>query len=175
MDGRICFLGDSLTEHGSWEELFPFANISNFGISGNKTYDINNRLDEILSIQPSKLFLMVGINDLGDHRAVDEILDDYNIIVQNIRKHLEGTSTFLLSILPVGETRIVEEKLTLKTIESLNYSIKEIAQKNDMVFINMNTAFSDENGYLKQVYTYDDLHLSHDGYLLWKELIKNYL
>ncbi|QPH40560.1 SGNH/GDSL hydrolase family protein [Pedobacter endophyticus] len=50
----VLFIGDSLTDGGEWPALFGDANLLNFGISGETTAGIINRLPEIAKRRPQK-------------------------------------------------------------------------------------------------------------------------
>src|SRR5215210_6477095 len=53
--GEIIFAGNSITEMGSWSEWWKNLSIKNRGISGDITYGLLARMDEIVSSQPKKL------------------------------------------------------------------------------------------------------------------------
>jgi hypothetical protein len=72
--GDIIFLGNSITEGGSWGELFGDEKVKNRGISGDFTVGVMQRMDEIVQRKPSKVFLMIGINDLSRNISPDSIV-----------------------------------------------------------------------------------------------------
>ena len=72
----VCFLGDSITHGGQFHELlqlyyttrYPSIEISfhNCGISGDSTEGMINRLEEdVLSHNPTHIFLLTGMNDVN--------------------------------------------------------------------------------------------------------------
>ena len=63
--GKIVFLGNSITEMGDWKKLTGDSTVINRGIGGDITFGILQRLDEVLNRKPSKIFLLIGINDIG--------------------------------------------------------------------------------------------------------------
>jgi len=65
--GKIVFLGDSITEYFSVQEFFSNVKIYNRGISSDTTEGVIIRLDStVLNLEPSKVFVMIGINDMQD-------------------------------------------------------------------------------------------------------------
>ena len=58
--GDTVFLGDSITEGGSWHELFPESSVRNRGIGGVTTSGILARIDQIRHGKPGQIFLMIG-------------------------------------------------------------------------------------------------------------------
>ena len=74
---EIIFLGDSLTELCDWNELLGKNNLKNRGIDGDVINGVIERIDEVVSSNPQKIFLMIGTNDLAQNRTIDQILIDF--------------------------------------------------------------------------------------------------
>ena len=62
--GKVMFLGNSITEGGNWGELLGDKSIINRGIGGDVTFGIMKRLDDVVIRRPSKIFILIGINDI---------------------------------------------------------------------------------------------------------------
>jgi len=101
---EIIFLGNSITEGGNWQNLFPDKNVINRGISGDVTDGILFRLDEVTSSRPEKVFLMVGTNDLARGKSISYVTNNHRIIIEKILKDSENTTLYLQSVLPVNPT-----------------------------------------------------------------------
>jgi len=175
MNNQIIFIGDSLTEWGNWDKLFPNKNIVNFGIAGEKTYEILNRIEQIFKYNPSKIFLMMGINDLGENKSISEIADNYWELVNKVTQKCSNVEFFLISILPVDNNRWKNLGLTPTNINTVNKLIKDIAKDFNAKYLNIAPAFADKSGYLNNIFTTDGLHLSKDGYKEWKKEIENFI
>ena len=175
MEDRIIFLGDSLTEWGNWEELFPDQEIMNFGIAGNTTTDLLRRLDKIYRHKASKLFLMIGINDIGESSEVNDILSNYEKIIQRLKNERPDLKIHLISVLPVMYNKFPGSGINQENVRVLNEGIRQIAVENDISYIDLTSLFADENGNLNKIYTIDGIHLSKEGYKKWKEGITNYI
>jgi len=168
----IIFLGDSITEWGDWKTLLPEFEIDNYGVAGNKTYQIIDRIDELFNKEAHQLFLLVGINDLGDNRSLYDITSDYNKLVNLLEENKVAKEINLISVLPIVEFSWQKPGVSLQNIYQLNNEIKQIAQKNNINYIDIHSSFADETGNLKQEFTTDGLHLSEVGYLKYAEVIK---
>jgi hypothetical protein len=75
--GQIVFLGNSLTQGGKWDVYFPNQKPANRGIAGDNTLGILYRLNEVINAQPSKLFLLTGVNDISLNRSNDKIMNGF--------------------------------------------------------------------------------------------------
>ena len=97
---------------------------------------------------------MLGLNDLGRHIPVDEIISKYEKIVFQLKQH--GITPYIQSVLFLGDKHADRNKDVLK----LNLKLQELS----------------ENGKLKKSYSSkDDIHLNGDGYFAWKNSIKKYI
>ena len=90
----IIFLGNSITNGGEWAELLGNPHAKNRGISGDTTNGVLDRLHVITAGKPSKVFLLIGTNDLSGGLSVDSIAKNIETIVKRIKKeHLPHVST----------------------------------------------------------------------------------
>ncbi|MBS1500881.1 MAG: family 20 glycosylhydrolase [Bacteroidetes bacterium] len=173
----IVFLGNSITDGGEWDELFGDDHIINRGISGDFTAGVINRLDEVTSRQPAKIFLLIGINDLARKTTPDSVVHNILLIADYIRQQSPATRLFIQSILPVNA---VYKKFTTHTnkaaeINRVNSLLEKNAASHNYTYINIHDAFCDADGNMNARLTNDGLHLKGQGYLLWKHLIYPYV
>lgn len=176
INDQILFIGDSITECYDFKKHFPSLNIINEGISGNTTVDILNRLDEIFkSYNPSKIFLLIGTNDLELIPLTSlEIVKNIKKIIALLKENFKEAIIHVQSIYPVNyEIRPFSVgKRKNKDIININKEIKKIK---DITFIDLYDDFLDDNNKLNHKYTYDGLHMSELGYKLISEKLNKYL
>jgi len=176
---NIILLGDSLTEGFDVEKYFPGMRVLNRGIVadhvGMEERGILKRLDcSVFDCNPSHVFLLIGVNDLGDDNspeAVKRITKHYRKICDKIIKRVPGVKLYLQSCLPTGRnyTRLNE------SINSLNAEIKKIANDLDVPYIDLHSLMKDEKGELKDEFTREGLHLKPVAYDIWREALEPYL
>ncbi len=170
-ESDIVFLGDSLTNACEWHEFFRNIRLKNRGISGDTTNGLLNRIDEVIESNPRKVFMMIGINDLNQGRNVEVILNTYKIILKSFQDKTSKTEVFVQSILPLNNQKHPNNGTNNKIIE-LNAKLKNLAQEFSFHYIDLFSAFLDENNQLDARYTIDGIHLNGQGYLVWKGLIE---
>ena len=168
--GDIVFLGDSITDGGCWDELFPGMNIKNRGINADDTVGALARLYDILCCGPSALFILIGTNDLNwwNYRHDKEILANYHEILRRCKDQSPDTKVFVQSLLP-------RTKRYANQLRMLNIHLEQLAEEFDYTFINLFPYFADENGALKAEFNNDHLHLLAPGYEQWVHLLTPYL
>ncbi|UYQ91905.1 GDSL-type esterase/lipase family protein [Chitinophaga horti] len=171
---EIVFLGNSITEAGEWQELIPGKNVINRGISGDVTYGIKARLDEVLSSKPSKLFLLIGVNDMKRGHDVSAIAASYGQLVKAIVTASPKTKLYLQSVLPVHERMLQStyKAVTNEKIKLLNRQIQSLATQYGLTYIDLHPVFADAAGQLDKELSTDGLHLQAAAYIKWVGFLK---
>lgn len=173
----IIFLGNSITAGTDWAELLGNSHCRNRGISGDITYGILARLDEVTEGQPAKVFLLIGINDIQHNTPDSIIIANYRKIVQTIKTASPRTRIYVQTLLPTNNTFTQFKNHYNKDehIAAVNEGIRKIAAEEQITCIELNKAFQDAEGKLDKKLTMDGLHLNAAGYKLWAGILKTYL
>src|SRR5574340_772315 len=98
----IVFLGNSITDRVDWNELLGMSNVHNRGISGDITFGVLERLDEVIEGQPAKVFILIGINDVSRNIPDSVIFKNYKKIVERIKAGSPHTKIYFQTLLPVN-------------------------------------------------------------------------
>ena len=104
---KIIFLGNSITEGGDWGDLIGDHTLVTRGIGGDITFGVLKRLDDIMIRRPSKLFILIGINDIGKDIPDAVITDNWRKIIERVKSGSpENVNLFFLSTpgIPVSAT-----------------------------------------------------------------------
>lgn len=167
------FLGNSITAGGNWSALLNLPNAKNRGISGDITFGVLDRLDEIIEGKPAKLFILIGINDVSRNIPDSLILRNYKEMISRVRKGSKKTQIYFNTLLPVNKSFAKFNNHYGKDhhILWLNQEIKKLAAKN-VTIIDLYPVFSDENKVLRAELTKDGLHLLPAGYKVWAEFLQ---
>ena len=183
----IVFLGNSLTQGGKWSEYFPKTStklskkggaIRNRGIIGDDAQGIYDRLNQILPGKPSKIFLLVGVNDISHHISGDSIKILVERVVERIRRESPKSKLYLQSLLPYNAHKSIYKNMKGKTdvVREVNVKLEEIAKEYKIKFIELYNYFTEPNSFeLKPELTRDGLHINADGYAIWQEQIEKYV
>ena len=83
---NYLFLGDSITDFYDLDKYYDGLPVVNSGISGNTTEDIlNDMKNRVYDYNPSKVFLLIGTNDLIHDIGVDDIISNIEKIISEIK------------------------------------------------------------------------------------------
>ena len=174
-NGKVMFLGNSITEGGNWRKLLKDSTVINRGISGDVTFGVIRRLDEIIKHKPSKLFIMIGINDLSRNIPNDVIIENIFMIVGKVRTASPKTTVFVQSLLPVNPSvKTFPARFAKQAdIEEINKQLGKYSEALKFTFVDLHHAFLDKNNLLDAKFTLDGLHLNAAGYVHWVEFLKH--
>lgn len=179
IDDNYLFLGDSITEQYDLDEYFPDMNVVNSGISGNQTKDILDNLKErAYQYNPSKIFLLIGTNDIQAGVKEEDIIVNIEEILSELKKNRPYAELYLEAIYPVDEDQKGAQSRTNEEIQSINQSLKEYCEKEKITFIDTFDLLLDSESDEKQIkseYTKDGLHITSEGYEVITEEIMKYI
>jgi lysophospholipase L1-like esterase len=170
----IVFLGNSITYWGNWMELLDNRYVKNRGIPGDITYGLLDRLQYIVDGKPSKVFIMIGINDLARNIPDSVILSNYKRMVRQIKAGSPSTTIYFQTLLPTNRSfgKMKNHYGKDEQIVRINAALAALALQESFQLINLYQHFANEQGQLKEVYTWDGVHLTAEGYQLWAEVLK---
>ncbi len=173
-------LGDSLSLWFPPEQLPSDRSWLNQGMSGETTAAMLKRLNFLDETKPQTILVMAGINDLKSGISDEELLTNYRTMVQTLKQKHPDSEVVIQSILPHGgESMTVEERDRLLAVSNeqifkLNQKLATIAKEEQVLFLNLNPLFSNNEGMLRSDLTTDGLHLSPAGYLVWSAALQTF-
>jgi lysophospholipase L1-like esterase len=163
--GGVIFVGDSITDGGHWDDMFPDQQIANFGVNGDTTRGVLGRLHQATRLRPERAFLLIGTNDLGMGASLEEIEADYDAILRQFRAESPGTLLYVQSVLP-------RSRPYAKHVQALNDVIQALAEQHGVTYVDLYPHFARDDGSLDPRFSNDSLHLSGTGYARWHALIE---
>ena len=167
-DKNIVFLGDSITDWVNFEDFFPFK-ITNRGIAGDTTTGVLARLDEIISLKPSKLFILIGTNDISYGSSPEKIAGNIRKIISRVQENSQGTKIYVQSLFPRSDRDFSG------IITAINHELENISQELKCVYINLYPLLLSSEGLLDRKFTFDGLHLNGPAVSEWMKFVAPYV
>ena len=181
-DQNIVFFGDSITEGYKVKEFFPDTFVINSGISGDRSNQLLERIVNAVYIyNPSKVFILIGINDMNGGVSEEQILNNIQKIINDIKINRKYTKIYIESIYPINREMFKEMKtefnkdVTNDKIKEINSKIKTMCEENDINYVDVYSSLIDDNGNLKAVYSKEGLHLTDLGYFKVTKVLEKYI
>ncbi|NOQ67467.1 MAG: GDSL family lipase [Desulfobacterales bacterium] len=168
MANRFLFMGDSLIEFFNWQERFSDREVFNYGIAGETAEGLLARLPNIINrVQsPDLVMIMTGINNV----AMEDygFLFTYKKIITRLREAYGQAIINMTSLLPVDLFFLGD------AIPRINRRLKEIAENNIILYLDLYPLFIDENSRaITSCFEADGVHLSAEGYEIWARALEN--
>ncbi|WP_431295270.1 GDSL-type esterase/lipase family protein [Pedobacter sp. P26] len=169
----IIFLGNSITAGTDWAKLLALPQAKNRGISGDITFGVLERLQDVIDGKPAKVFILIGINDISRNIPDSVILRNYKTIIARIRKGSKKTKIYFNTLLPVNAAfdKFKNHYGKDEHILWLNDEIRKFETKNVRV-VDLYPNFTDQDKHLRAELTKDGLHLIPAGYQVWADFLK---
>lgn len=160
-------VGDSLSMWFPTEKLPTGRLWLNQGISGDTSSGVLKRLGAFSQTRPEVIYLMAGINDVRKNISNEVILRNHRRIMRSLRQTHPNAQIIVQSILPTSVPTISNQR-----IRHLNTQLALIAKQEKVTYINIYRWFTDFEGNLRLELTTDGLHLSPDGYDVWRAALQ---
>ena len=175
---NYLFLGDSITDFYDLDKYYNDLPVVNSGISGNTTDDILNDMKKrAYQYNPSKVFLLIGTNDLIHNKSNEEIVEKVEKIIEEIKENRSKAEIYLQSIYPVNyklSPYMVKNRKN-DDIKEINEKLEDYCEDNDITYIDMYDLLKDKDDNFSSEYTKDGLHPNDDGYEVITKELKKYL
>lgn len=161
---EVAFLGDSLTDGYDLARYYPQYVTANRGIGGDTTYDLEARLQvSLYDLKPQVAVMLIGANN------PETMLENYEDILVGVRDHLPDTKVVLLSMTAMGGEHWGRwnEQACYN-----NVSIRLLADKYGFTYVDVFTPLFDvSTGEVREGYTIDGGHFTHEGYTVLTDTI----
>lgn len=185
--GAVLFAGSLLmemfpVEQFAAEDALPVT-VYNRGVGGFITDELIENIDVcILELEPSKLFINIGTNDLSDSsRPISAVMDNYAKILDTVTTNLPSTKIYLMAYYPVNYEAATEEMkpcLKIRSNEKIalsNSEVQKLAERFSAKYIDVNAPLKDKNGDLRADFTIEGMHINEDGYRAVYPLVKPFI
>ena len=172
--GRVIFFGNSITQGGDWAKLTGDSTVVNRGIGADVTFGLRTRLDDVTRRKPSKLFVLIGINDISKDIPDAVIAAEYRMLIDSVRAQSPQTKIFVQSILPLNPTvkNFPQHYDKQPRVVAVNRLLQRMAHETHATYIDLWPIFIDKQNHLDATLTGDGLHLNQQGYERWVAFLK---
>lgn len=172
--GSIVWFGDSITEQAWWEILTQERPLANRGIGGDNTRGMYERLDEILSFAPRKIFFMGGVNDLSGNKPVEEIVENVRKMLELVKAQAPQCEFYLQSVITPNNEVLAYSYIKNKQeqVRELNRRYKALCDEGLAIWVDVASLLENEQGEVREELTKDGVHLHPQAYRIWIDHLK---
>ena len=184
--GDACFIGDS-----RMQGFCMYSGLENITSYAQKSYAIYTVFNKAIFDTPTgkatllqemeanagrfkKVYIMFGINEMG--WADEEKFDlCYYQLIDMIKYYQPEAVIYVHSVIHVTKEKAESsDRFTNESVDRRNAGIKEVAENEHVAYLDLNTVFNDEEGYLPKECTSDGVHIKADYMDLWVNYLKTH-
>jgi lysophospholipase L1-like esterase len=176
-EGRVVFMGDSITDGWKLDEYFASKPYINRGISGQTTPQMLIRFrPDVIALKPRAVLILAGTNDIAGNTGpmtLEMIEDNYTSMADLAKAN--GIKVIFASVLPIhdyGRTKMSERRAP-EQILKLNEWLKGYCQAKGHIYLDYFGKMIDEKGMLKAELANDGLHPNAEGYKIMAPLAES--
>jgi len=137
-----------------------------------------NLEDAISESGVERAYLMMGSNDIIAPTQRPHLHDNWNILLERIREKSPDVELVLISGIPLygNDQDAKSEKFSTYNVlmEEYNVWLRQFAEENDCMFLDLNYYVKDHNGRMPQIYSQGDYHMNEAGCLNWMKILRYY-
>lgn len=165
------FIGDSRTvgiyEYGTLKNADYFCDV------GLASYKMDNEYidgytiyDKLSSNSYGKIYVMLGINEVGND--FDYTMNSYIKLINAIKEYQPDSLIYIMGNLHVTQSRQLQgDTITNENINNLNSAMAELADGENVFYLDVNPIFDDSNGNLMSECSNDGVHVLAKYYQTW--------
>ena len=130
-------------------------------------------MDALLEKQYSKIYVLLGINELGFN--VGSFTELYAGLLASIAENEPNAEIFVMSLTPITERRNNSEDLFTKDkVLAFNAAIRAMVEEQGYTYLDLYPAFADENGWLPAEKSSDGVHFTAAAYREMAEFLRTH-
>lgn len=179
-----AFVGDSLTQGLQLYDILDTNVVANKGVNLQTVYQedkirvaegYTSVLKELERIQPSKIYVLLGANDIGwrDEAAFREL---YAQLVDSIQEQHPTAILYLQSMFPVTAAYSdTDNGITNDKLQTYNQEILSVAEEKGAYYLDVASVLRGEDGALPDEVSPDGMHLNAPYYQLWFDYLKTHV
>ncbi len=178
------FIGDSLTTGIQLYSAMPNATvyadtgINLYSIFTKQVIDIDGTTltipQALEQTEANKVYIMLGANGIGNMGA-EPTVEQYGAFVDEIKRIKPDAVIYVQSIMVINEAKFqsrYNSTLTNEEIATANVLLAEMAAEKGVYYLDVASAFAEQDGGLADEVTPDGLHFNAEYYTRWMDYLK---
>ena len=145
-----------------------------------ETYAVRKNMEErVYKYNPTKVFLLIGTNDIeweDSDKLNEEVYNNIKKIAQKIRKNRKNAKVYVLSILPVNNNMSGAHDRHISEIKTINKKLENFCKNEKYItYVDAFDGLTNSDEMFYEGYTKDGLHPNDLGYAKITEMLMKYM
>jgi len=179
-----AFVGDSLTQGLQLYDILDTNVIANKGINLQTIYNADkirvaegytSVFAELERIQPNKIYIQLGMNDIA-WRSEGDFIRLYGELIDNLKNAHPSATLYIQSIFPVTGWYSQEDNgINNNKVNAYNALLMDLVAEKGCHYLDVHSALIDANGELPNESSPDGIHLNAPYYKTWFNYLKTHV
>ena len=167
---EAVFMGDSITEGLDFYDIVNKSSV--IAKKGQGLVQARESVSILSNINPQKIFVLYGMNDLKSSENSDDFKSNYTKLVKDIKKTVPSAEIYLQSLTPV-QAKVQQENNSFSQdrLDKFTQAIIEVAREENVNYIDIRPMLKDREDLFEQ----DGIHFKADFYGVWLDDLKTQL
>ncbi len=164
------FMGDSITEGLDFYNIVSKSSV--LARKGVTLVQAQDSINIISNINPQKVFILYGMNDLKSLENSNDFKDNYIKLIQAIKQNIPSAEIYLQSITPVQATvQQSDPSFSQERLDDFVGKIVDVAREENVHYIDIRPIVKDRG----DLYEPDGIHFTIAFYGLWLDYLRDQL
>lgn len=137
-----------------------------------------NLEDAIAKSGVERVYFLMGSNDLIAPTQRPYLHENWYTLLERIREKSPDVELVLMSAIPLygndQDAKVEKFSNYNALVEEYNVWLRQFAEENGCLFLDLNYYVKDHNGRMPQVYSQGDYHMNEAGCLNWMKILRYY-
>ena len=164
------FMGDSITEGLDFYDIVNKSSV--LAKKGQDLVQAKRAVNILSSINPKRVFILYGMNDLEKFENPDDFKDNYIKLIQAIKQRAPNAEIYLQSLTPVqAKVQQKNHSFSQDRIDNFVEKVIEAAKEENVHYIDIKSVVKDR----EDLYEPDGMHFTVNFYGLWLDYLRSQL
>jgi len=176
----VLFIGDSRTvglrdfARLGEADYFCSVGLTVFDVTTQQLSDVDFAATDLRTLLQSKrynkIYISLGLNEAD--APYELLIEAYGMLIKLVREEQPHAVIILQSLITVSRQKAASKpQFSLENLQIINAGIRDFADGHQIIYIDANEYFADEEGYLPSECTFDGCHFYESGYAEWSQWI----
>ena len=162
------FMGDSITEGLDFYDIVNKSSV--LARKGEDVVQAKGSVSTLSSINPQRVFILYGMNDLERFENPDDFKDNYIKLIQDIKQTVPSAEIYIQSLTPVqAKVQQKNQSYSQDRIDKFVEKVVEVARQENVQYVDIKSIVKGR----EDLYEPDGMHFTVPFYGLWLDYLRN--
>ncbi|MBZ9634353.1 GDSL-type esterase/lipase family protein [Clostridium sp. FP1] len=167
---KSVFMGDSITEGLDFYNIVNKSSV--LAKKGQNVVTAKEEVSKLSSINPKRIFILYGMNDLSLFENPDDFKNNYIKLIEDIKQTFPSAEIYLQSLTPVqAKVQNKNENFSQSRIDKFVEKVIEVSKEENVHYIDIRSVARG----IEDVYEPDGMHFTMKFYGLWLDYLRSQL